>query len=798
MHISLNWLREFIDLPEPPEVISDTLTMLGLEVEGMETSERLPGGLPGVVIGQVQSCEQHPNADRLKVCRVDIGAPEPVQIVCGAPNVAAGQKVPVATVGTSLPLPAGKSLRIKRSKLRGEVSEGMICAEDELGIGDNHDGIMVLDTDLPIGTPVVNLLGNEQDTVFEIGLTPNRTDAMSHYGVARDLAAKFNRNLNTLTSLAALDSLPASGPLTLTVLDPNTCPDYYGLVLEDVKVGESPAWLRQRLRSIGQRPINNVVDVTNYVLHSIGQPLHAFDYQAIRGQEVQVRSANQGESLTTLDGVERELTGEELVIADAEAPMCLAGVMGGLSTGTTERTTTVFLEAAYFHPAAVRATVKRQGIHSDTSFRYERGIDPTTAKLGLAFAVSLLKDIAGAKPAYLTHLQGITPQKAIIVHDFDYIRNLLGVAISDADQRDLLHRLGFEELQDSGNKTTIRLQVPPYRTDVYRPQDVAEEILRVFGLNEVTAPSRITATPSFVNPHAPHRIQREISKQLVGLGLQEWLHNSLVSNKEATAGAVSMLNPLSQENAVMRRSLWQTGLASVAHNLNRGQERLQAFEFGKRYQQEGTHYLETQVLACWFTDKQASNSWPESRVLAGFFGLRQLVERIGAWLRLAIRVQPLRNASDFHYGLSVWLNHTETCIGQFGRVSPAHLDPFDMTQPVYVAELDWDALVSAMPKKAVTFSALPKYPSVTRDLSLTLSPDVTYQEVEERLLEAGVMELQAARLFDVYPAETDKRYGISLTFQDPSKTLEGSELEAMLQQVIEALQTDKRIRVNVG
>ena len=689
MKISYNWLKQFLQIDWDAQKTGELLTDLGLEVEGITPFESVKGGLKGIVVGHVLTCEPHPNADRLKLTTVDIGQEAPVQIVCGAPNVAAGQKVPVATVGTTLFTKEGEAWVIKKGKIRGEVSQGMICAEDEIGLGDSHDGIMVLNEELVPGTPCAKVFDIENDEVFEIGLTPNRADAMSHFGVARDLKAGLEQQeiqkelVTPSVSNFSIDN--RSLKVDVEVMESELAPRYCGVTINNLVVQDSPDWLKNRLKAIGLAPINNVVDVTNYVLHELGQPLHAFDASKIKGNKVEVKTLPSGTKFTALDEVERELHEDDLMICDAEKPMCIAGVFGGIHSGVTEHTTSIFLESAYFDPVSIRKTAKRHGLNTDASFRFERGIDINLTKYALKRAALLIREIAGGYiTSEIVDLFPKKPQERQVFLTFNKINSLIGQEIPRDTIKSILSSLEIRinNVTESG----LGLTIPMYRVDVTREVDVIEEILRVYGYNNIDFKEKLNASIAKTSRFENYRIQDIVGNLLASKGFYEIMTNSLVANTMSSEedGAVQMLNPLSSDLSVLRTSMLHSGLQTVSYNHNRQKTDLKLFEFGKTYHKVDGAYQENQHLAIFVSGDRTQSSWAVAAKKSEFFYLKGIVENV--FERLGIRdldTQPLSNPG-YSEGISYTKN--DTVLVSLGLVSKAALKQFDIKQEVFYAD----------------------------------------------------------------------------------------------------------------
>lgn len=788
MKISYNWLKQFLNIDWEVDKTAELLTDLGLEVEGIENFESVKGGLKGVVVGEVMRCEKHPNADRLKITQVNIGSAEHVQIVCGAPNVAAGQKVPVATIGTTLFTKEGEAWQIKKGKIRGEVSQGMICAEDELGLGDDHDGIMILDSKLVPGTPCSEVFQIEKDHVFEIGLTPNRSDAMSHFGVARDLKAgleqlEVKKELITpSTSNFSVDD--RSLKIDVSVVDPKLAPRYCGVTIKNILVQDSPDWLKNRLKSIGLAPINNVVDITNYVLHELGQPLHAFDAARIKGSKIEVKTLPKGTKFVTLDDVERELHEDDLMICDAEKPMCIAGVFGGVFSGVTENTTSIFLESAYFDPISIRKTAKRHGLNTDASFRFERGIDIELAEYALKRAASLIKEVAGGEIS--SEVVDLYPVKQIdrqVFLSFDKINNLIGQEIPRDTIKSILTSLEIKI--NNVTETGIGLTIPSYRTDVEREVDVIEEILRVFGYNNIEFKEKVNASIAKTSLVENHSLQNTIGNALAANGFFEIMTNSLTSpdtTLENEPKGVRMLNPLSSDLSILRTSMLPTGLQTIVYNQNRKASNLRFFEFGKTYSNSTEGFDETDKLALYATGNLNEPHWNAASIHSDFFYLKgtvsSLLERVGI---KKFKEEPLESPA-FAEGIS--LTYKKKQIGVLGWVNPAISSSFDIKDDVFFADLNWKTILLLSRENEIIYQEIPKYPAVKRDFALLLDEKVSFKEVYELAFQTERNLLKEVTLFDVYQGknlpEGKKSYAVSFAIQDKSKTLTDKQIDKIM------------------
>ncbi|AVM51187.1 phenylalanine--tRNA ligase subunit beta [Capnocytophaga sp. oral taxon 878] len=802
MKISYNWLKQYLKLDLPAEETGIILTDLGLEVEGIEPYESVKGGLKGVVVGHVLECEKHPNADKLKITKVDVGAEAPLQIVCGAPNVAQGQKVPVATIGTVLYDKEGNPFEIKKGKIRGEESYGMICAEDELGLGESHDGIMVLDDKYPVGTPCCKVFEVETDEVFEIGLTPNRADAMSHYGVARDLRAGLiqrGTQLELITpSVTKFHVDNRSGKVDIEVTDKKLVPRYTGVTISNLRVTESPAWLQNRLKAIGITPKNNVVDATNYVLHALGQPLHAFDADHIIGRKIVVKTAEEGAKFTTLDGVQRILSSEDIMICDAEKPLCIAGVLGGENSGVSYSTRNVFLESAYFDPVAVRKTAKRHSISTDASYRFERGINIEDCKYALMYAAVLIENIAGG--VISSDVIDFYPKKIEdfqVFLAFDKVDKLIGQKIPHDTIKSILHSLDIKV--NSLTERGLGLVIPSYRVDVQREADVIEEILRIYGYNNISFSEKINASMSHSSKYDDHNVQNVVATQLIGQGFTEIMTNSLVSEKEITTytqqpeTAVKLLNPLSADLGYMRKNLLFSGLEVIAYNNNRKRTDLKLFEFGKNYHFTEGKYTESKHLAIYLTGNTQSEHWGATAQKTTFFQLKGVVETLFERLGLKdIKALPLEEndaiaSEGFRWQLG------DTLIGTIGVVKGKVLKNFSIKQEVLVADLNWEVILHQVQDHKVIYKEIAKYPEVRRDLALLLDEKVTFADLYKVALSAEKDILKSINLFDVYQGDKlpqgKKSYAVSFVLQDEKKTLTDKQIDKTMQRLQTAFES---------
>jgi phenylalanyl-tRNA synthetase beta chain len=802
MKISYNWLKQYIDTDLSAEEMGKILTDTGLEVESIEKIEAVKGGLEGVVVGEVLTCEKHPDADKLKVTTVSVGG-EPLQIVCGAPNVAAGQKVIVATVGCTLYPKPDEPLKMKVSKIRGVESHGMLCAEDELGMGESHAGILVLDPETMVGTPAASVFDLEDDYQIEIGLTPNRADAMGHIGVARDLIAylNFHNGKELKLNLPSVDSYKTENtslPVSVKVEDSELCPRYLGTTITNVKIKPSPAWLQKRLRAVGLSPINNVVDVTNYVMRELGTPLHAFDVRTLNGQIV-VKTAAAGDKFTTLDEVERTLGADNLMITNGKEHLCIAGVFGGIGSGIKEDTTEVFLESAYFNPVSVRKTAKFHGLNTDASFRFERGVDPNLTDFALKRAALLIKEVAGGEISMEIAEQ--YPEKIENKHvDFSYERcnKLIGSTITKQDIDRILTSLDIRIIQSTDG--IALLDIPAYRVDVLREADVIEEVLRIYGFNNVPIPEKLNSSISVFPKPDVEKVQNVLSEMLVGKGLVEMLNNSLTTSiyAEKLGGEavkaernVEMLNPLSQELDVMRQSLIFNALEVVEHNQNRQHADLKLFEFGKVYHKYESGFSENKRLILVLSGKKEAESWNSSKDQVSYYSMKGLVKAVFSRLGLSgmLTESGLKN-SLLQEG--VQLSVLKKKVGELGWVSPAMKKHFGIKNDVFIADLDWDAILESLQYVKLKYIELPKTFAVRRDFSLLLNDQTTFAEIEALAKNCDKKILKEVGLFDVYEGknldEGKKSYAVSFTFQDPEQTLKDNQIDAVMEKIRQELE----------
>lgn len=800
MHISYQWLQDFVELPFEASETAEILTDLGLEVEGIKEFSPVKGGLNGVVVGEVKECIPHPNADKLKLTKVNIGTDAELPIVCGAPNVAAGQKVLVATVGTTLFTEEGE-FKIKKAKIRGEVSEGMICSEKELGLGDDSDGIMVLDAKAEPGVAASVLFNLETDRVFEIGLTPNRSDAMSHWGVARDLKAGLQQRGKSIklvtpsTSNFRVDNRTLK--IKVQVDDKNRAPRYCGITLNDLKVGSSPGWLQNRLKAIGLSPINNVVDATNYVLHELGQPLHAFDADKIAGNSIIVKTVDSGTKFTTLDGVERTLDKEDLMICDAEKPLCIAGVFGGIESGVTEETTSIFLESAFFDPVSIRKTAKRHGLTTDASFRFERGIDPNITDYALRRAAVLIKQLAGG--SITSDLVDLYPKKIEgnrVLLQFEKVNQIIGQEIPIDTIKNILTSLDMKitNMTEIG----VGITIPPYRNDVTREIDVIEEILRIYGYNNISFDTKLNASIAGTQPIEDYQVRNKVASLLTARGFNEILNNSLSSPKYRELSRfpedkeVPILNPLSAELSVMRSNMVFSGLETIAFNLNRKNNNLHLFEFGKTYWKTGSDYHEKTHLTLFLNGNRNEESWNVPNSPTDFFYGRGIVE--GILERLGIADYTESSSDTAIFSEAVGFRKKKKTLVEFGILNKNITKNLDVNQEVFYADFDWEVILNQIPKENFNVRAIPRFPGSERDFALLIDSDVKFIDLKTAAEQVEKKLLKNVSLFDVYTGknlpEGKKSYALKFIFQDENKTLTDAQIDNVMNRLREKFETE--------
>ena len=826
MNISYKWLREYVDCDLTAREIADALTSIGLEVDGVEEVQSIKGGLEGIVVGEVLTCEPHPNSDHMHVCSVNLGTGEPEQIVCGAPNVAAGQKVIVATLGTKL-YDGDQCFTIKKSKLRGIESNGMICAEDEIGIGQSHDGIIVLPEDAVPGTKAADYYHLESDFLIEVDITPNRSDACSHYGVARDLYAWLVQNgYKTSLHRPSDEAFKVDNndlPIHVTVENNEACPRYAAVSLKNCRVGDSPEWLKTRLTTIGLRPINNIVDITNYIMMAYGQPLHCFDADMVKDHHIIVKTMPEGTPFVTLDGEEHKLSDHDLAICNSQEPMCIAGVFGGKGSGTYETTTNVVLESAYFNPTWIRKSARRHGLSTDASFRFERGIDPNGTLYALKQAALLAKELAGAEISMdIVDVYPNPIKDAIVDLKYDYVNNLIGKVIPAETVKSIVGSLEMKVLSETSEG--LKLQVPAYRVDVQRPCDVVEDILRIYGYNNVEMPQSVRSCMAIKGDvDKSYKLQNVVGEQLVGAGFREMWNNSLQRaayyeglESLKAENCVRLLNPLSQDLSVLRQTLLFGGLESIARNISYRSSNLAFYEFGNCYYFHAERrcpdivpgvsssrdpevikhvldaYNEDYHLGLWLTGKRVSGSWAHADEDASVYELKAHV--INILRRLGVPFGSLvfaKGESDLFDKSIEIRNRGGKVLVQFGIVSLKILKQFGLEQPVFFADLNWQQLMRAVRNQKVTATDLPKYPAVSRDLALLIDKSVEFGQIEAIAYQTEKKLLKEVRLFDVYEGknlpEGKKSYAVNFILQDETKTMGDKQIDAIMQKLIQNL-----------
>lgn len=801
MTISYNWLCDYLPVKPTPQELSTILTRIGLEVESLEQFEAVKGSFAGLVIGEVLTAEKHPNADKLRLTTVNIGTAEPLHIVCGAPNVAVGQKVVVAPVGTTIYPVGGEPLTMKKAKIRGEESQGMICAEDEIGLGTSHDGIMVLDPSLVPGTPASEVFKPAQDWIYEIGLTPNRMDAMSHIGVAKDVCAFLNNLEHThkyQVQLPAFNGLvPATPelPVSITIENTDGCPRYAGVTISGVKVGPSPEWLKTKLETIGVRSINNIVDITNFVLHETGQPLHAFDYAALKGNAVVVKTLPQDTVFVTLDEKERKLDATDLMICNgAGEGMCIAGVFGGAHSGVTDATQNIFLESAFFNPGMIRTTSFRHGLRTDAATRFEKGVDISNVVFALERAANLICELAGGQIAStVTDIYPSVKKKTEVETTFAYVRKLSGSNYSNDKIKNILVSLGFQILHET--EAGIRVSVPFSKPDISLPADLVEEVMRIDGLDNIEIPSKVTISPALSAQPDPEKVKEKIADYLAGNGYNEIFTNSITNSKyyteEVLETAVKMMNSLTVELDIMRPSMLESGLECIGYNLNRKNENLLFFEFGKTYLASNGKYFENNHLCLYITGQKTAETWMHKGSAVDFYFLKGYVVNILAQLGY----RNLQWVESEGTGLTPsWeIKVKNQVVVTLGGVSSQKLKQFDIKQPVWFADFNWDKMLGLLQKSDNFYKEIPRFPAVRRDLALVLDKQVKFAAVEAAAKAVKSALLQEINLFDVFESEklgaNKKSYAVSFTFLDPQKTLTDKEIDSVMDKLVKNFQT---------
>lgn len=803
MKISYNWLKKYVDVKLEATQVAEILTDCGLEVEGLEKIQTVKGGLEGLVIGEILTKEKHPDADRLNLTTVNVGNGEPLHIVCGAPNVEVGHKVVVATIGTTL-YAGDDSFKIKKSKIRGQLSEGMICAEDEIGLGSSHDGIMVLEKDAQIGTLVKEYFNIEDDYVFEIGLTPNRADATGHIGVARDLVAVLSLSGKQLKlNLPGVDDFKVDNTdlkISVEVNDHDLCPRYSGLTIQNITIKESPDWLKNSLLSIGLTPINNVVDVTNYVLHETGQPLHAFDAAKVKGNKVIVKTAKQAEKFKTLDEVERELSDKDLMIRNTEDSMCIAGVFGGIDSGVSETTTAIFIESAYFNPVSIRKSAKRHGLNTDASFRFERGADPNNTLFALKRAANLIKEVAGGEVS--SDIIDVYPnpiENFEISFSYQNCNRLIGKEIEKETIKDILQSLEIEIIEESENG--LKLAVPPFKVDVQREADVIEEVLRVYGYNNIDIPDMLQSSLSYSTKPEKEKVINLVSDWLVSNGFNEMLSNSLTKSdyyKDTTDQLVKIKNPLSHELEVLRQSMLFNGLETIAYNQNRKNSDLKLFEWGNTYLKKAEKYKQASHLSIFVSGKEHKENWNTAQNDVDYFFLKgavnAIIEKLGLSQQKAIIEET--NSSYYNYGLSYKINNQE--LVSFGKVNAETQKSFDIEHEVFYADFNIDNLMKLV-NTSIQYKEVSKFPSVRRDLALLIDNQITYSQIEQLAVKQDRKLLKEVNLFDVYEGknlpEGKKSYGVSFKFLDENKTLTDNQIDKVMSKIIAVFEKELKAQL---
>ncbi|MFM7016591.1 MAG: phenylalanine--tRNA ligase subunit beta [Bacteroidota bacterium] len=799
MKISKNWLLSHIDTNKSSEEISTLLTGCGLEIEHMEAWESLKGGLKNFVVGHILSCEKHPNADKLSITLVDVGDGEPKKIVCGAPNVAAGQKVIVALSGAICYPTVGEPFEIKKSKIRGEESNGMICAEDEIGLGISHAGIMVLPADTSVGMPAADYFQIERDVVFEIGLTPNRADAASHYGVARDLGALTNIKYLKSIDTPSVNISNQTGPIKVIVEDANDCQRYSGVFISNVKVAESPQWLKNKLSAIGIRSINNIVDITNYILHDLGQPLHAFDGDKIQGNTIQVKRAVKGAKFITLDEVDRELSGIELMIADANADLCMAGVFGGKNSGVNEQTKNIFLESAYFNPVVVRKASRHHAIHTDSSFRFERGTDPEMTIVAMMKAAKMIAEIAGGEIAEsIIDVYAQPIEWKNIDLNYQYVDTLIGNQLDRDLIKKIITDLGMRV--DVENTEGLTLSIPPFKVDVTRAADVVEEIIRIYGYNSIELPGKISMSVTSSSKPDVEKVVAKMASTLISKGYYEILNNSL--SKKDTASLIMMnegdevvevLNPLSNDLSILRNSMLLPGLESISYNLNRKQKEIRLFENGKVYSLNNGVYTEKGKMGIWMSGELNKDHWQKSTLTTDIYTIKSLVQSVLSSLGIEQYKLNIEQKAGTVFNQTIDVMLKKRVMVRIGEVNKKTLKQYDINQSVFYAEFDLETIMRAVSPEDIKAQEPPKYPEVKRDLSMMLDKTVNYTEVEEIAYNSVKGILREVNLFDVYEGDKieagKKSYALSFILRDDEATLQDKQIDNAMEKLMKQFET---------
>lgn len=800
MTISYKWLNEYLPVEISAERLSTILTSIGLEVESKEDYVAYKGGLQGLVIGEVLTCAKHPNADKLSLTTVNTGGERPLRIVCGAPNVAVGQKVVVAPVGTTIYPTKHDPITMKLAKIRGEESEGMICAEDEIGMGDSHDGILVLPDDAPVGMAAAEYFEVYTDTIFEIGLTPNRMDAMSHWGVARDVCAYLSHHdgidvkARIPETQITIDTHESA--VTVAVENVKDCPRYSGISIHHLKIGPSPKWMQQRLKAIGLRPINNIVDITNFIQHETGQPLHAFDEDKIKGAQVIVKNLPDGTVFVTLDEKERKLSLEDLMICDTEGGMCMAGVFGGLDSGVTDHTKNVFLESAYFNPISLRKTSFRHGLRTDAAMRFEKGTDISNTVTVLTRAAQLIKEICGGQIA--SEVIDVYPTPAAkkeVKFTYEYLKKLSGKEYAPETVKKIVTGLGFGILEEK--EDYLLLTVPYHKPDISLPADIVEEVLRIDGLDNVAIPSSITITPAIDENVDKEILKEKISNYLVGIGYYEILTNSISSkayfDQEELKHVVKMKNSLNADLNIMRPNMLETGLEVIAHNLNHKNENLKLYEFGKTYAiNDNGGFDEPEHLCLYLSGEKTANSWKSKAIASDFYTIKGAVASILQHLGISQYEETAFESGQYEYAIK--LSAGEKTIGTLGAISKLMKNRFDIKAPVFFADLNWEILIEIARKQKVVFKPISRFPSVQRDLAMIVPKTLAYSAVEKAVSQLKLNKLQSVQLFDVFESEklgVDKKsLAVNFIFMDAEKTLTDKEIDGWMSKIMQSLEKD--------
>ena len=803
MKISYNWLKEYLNFKDNHESIGEKLTSLGLEVEGITKFESIPGGLEGVVVGKTKSVKKHPNADRLKITTVDIGADELLQIVCGAPNVDKNQTVAVATSGTTL-YPNNEKIKIKISKIRGEISNGMICGQDELNLGEFDHGIMILDDKHKPGTPLKKLFDVDTDWIYEIGLTPNRADAMSHYGTARDLRARLlheGKNLELKTPSVSNFSIDKrTKNIKINIDDNSLTPRYCGIVMENIKIDNSPEWLQNKIISIGLSPINNIVDITNFVMHDLGQPLHAFDYEKIEGETINVKKHNKNIKFKTLDEVEREITKDDLMICNSKKPMCIAGIFGGIDSGVSKETNTIFIESAYFDPISVRKSAKHHNLSTDSSYRFERGVDPNTTKYALKRAVLMIKEICKGSivSSDLIDLYPKTLEDTQIILGFDKIQKIIGQKIEKETIKNIVSSLDIKI--NSITESNLGLSIPHFRNDVKREADVIEEILRIYGYNNIESSKKVNQTIILNKENIKNKIVDSISNHLVSIGFYEMMTNSLVSNQKNELNKddndlqnVNILNFSSADQSQLRNSMIFSGLDVIKYNLNRKKNNLKLFEIGKEYHKSNNgKYLEKEKLSVFIYGDRNNLNWNTQNKKSDFFYLKGVVKSIIKKLGFnSVKSKPL-TTNNIQEGETIYYQKSE--ILSYGIINDKICKKFEINENVLYAELDVNMIIDKYSDQPIHFKKISKFPEVSRDLSILIDKEVRFEDIYKTVRQINQKLIKEISLFDVFQGknlpDNKKSYGIAFKIQDNDKTLSESEIEGLMKKIISKIEKD--------